>query len=322
VNVTDLIGFSRDLGVRFTLVGVLPMALLALFVLALVWSGAPADAPDVDRILDEARDLDAWSGALLFLALVVAALLAQPLQLALVRGLEGYWAGTPAGARLSAPGRALQERRLARLEARLSEPVATIDEAHALDLRRTRYFPERPEHLLPTRLGNVLRAGEERAGAPYGLDAVAVWPRLYPLLPDGTRLLVDDLRDGLDLGARLCVTFVAAAVVAFALLAQHGWWLLVPVACALLAWLAYRGAIASALAYGEGISTAIDLHRFELHKALHLALPATRAAELVVNGQLTAFLVAEARIDFAYAHDGTGTAPPGGYPELPTPPAS
>ena len=60
----------------------------------------------------------------------------------------------------------------------------------------------------------------------------------------------------------------------------------------------------------SGIRTAIDLHRFELHKALHLALSATRAAELVVNAQLTTFLVADAPIDFAYAHDGSGTARP------------
>jgi hypothetical protein len=289
-------------------------------VLALVWSGAPGEAPDLDRILDEARDLDAWSAALLFLGLVVAALVAQPLQLALVRGLEGYWAGTPLGAALTAPGRALQGRRLRRLERRLAEPVATVDEARSLFLERRRVFPERPEDLLATRLGNVLRAGEERAGAPYGLDAVAVWPRLYPLLPETTRALVDDLRDQLDLGARLCVTFLAAAAISLAFLAQHGWWLAVPAGCVVLAWLAYRGALASAAAYGDGARTALDLHRFELHKALHLALPATRSAELVVNRQLTGFLVADDPVDLAYSHDGAGTAPPDGYPDLPEPP--
>src|SRR3954469_15825509 len=118
------------------------MGLLALFVLALAWSGAPGDAPDLDRILDEARDLDAWSAALLFLGLLVAALIAQPLQLALVRGLEGYWPGTPARAR--------QARRLARLERQFAEPQDTIDAAHALKLRRTRLFPARAERLLPT----------------------------------------------------------------------------------------------------------------------------------------------------------------------------
>jgi hypothetical protein len=322
VSVGDLIGLSRDLGARFTLVGVLPMALLALFVLALIWSGAPAEAPDPGRILDEARDLDAWSAALLFLGLVVAALVAQPLQLALVRALEGYWAGIPLGAAMSAPGRALQNRRLERLEQRLAEPVATIDEAHALFLQRTRTLPRRPERLLPTRLGNVLRAGEERAGAPYGLDAVAVWPRLYPLLPETTRALVDDLRDQLDLGARLCVTFLAAAAISLALLAQHGWWLAVPAACLLLAWLAYRGTLASGLAYGDGMRTALDLHRFALLQALHLPLPTTRAAELVVNRQLTDFLVDDAPIAFLYSHDGTGTAPPEGHPMLPEPPGS
>ena len=61
MSVSDLIGFGRDIGTRFALVGLLPGVVLALFVLALVWSGAPGDAPDLDRVLDHARDLDALS---------------------------------------------------------------------------------------------------------------------------------------------------------------------------------------------------------------------------------------------------------------------
>jgi hypothetical protein len=33
----------------------------------------------------------------------------------------------------------------------------------------------------PPGLGNVLAAMEDGAGRTYGLDAVIVWPRLYPL---------------------------------------------------------------------------------------------------------------------------------------------
>ena len=66
-----------------------------------LWSGAPGDAPELDRILDEARDLDAWSGGLLFLACSSSRSCSQPLQLGLVRWLEGYW--PPALRRLAKP---------------------------------------------------------------------------------------------------------------------------------------------------------------------------------------------------------------------------
>src|SRR5439155_2863342 len=104
--------------------GVLPLAILALFVLALLWSGAPGDAPDLDGILAHARELDGWEGGLLVLALVVGALVAQPFQVALVRVLEGYWGGGPLGGRIAAPGLWLQRRRLDRLRRRLA-PAAS-----------------------------------------------------------------------------------------------------------------------------------------------------------------------------------------------------
>ena len=168
--------------------------------------------------------------------------------------------------------------------------------------RLRRLFPSDPAWLLPTRLGNALRAAETRAGEPYGLDAVVAWPRLYPLLPDGVRALVDDQRDGLDLAARFCAVFAAAAAVSLVLLATHGWWLLVPAGCLLLAWLSYRGAVAAAVAYGEGIRAAIDLHRFDLLTAMHLPLPATLEQERAVNEQLSLFLRQSWPVDFVYEH--------------------
>jgi hypothetical protein len=122
------------------------------------------------------------------------------------------------------------------------------------------------------------------------------------LLPDGVRALVDDQRDALDLAARFCVIFATAAAVSLALLATHGWWLLVPAACLLLAWLSYRGAIAAAIAYGEGIRAAIDLHRFDLLGALHLPLPATLEQERAVNEQLSLFLRQSWPVDLVYEH--------------------
>ena len=303
MSVVDLIGLGRDIGARFALVGLLPGVVLALFVLALLWSGAPGEAPDLDRILDEARELDAWAGGLLFLTLLVAAIVAQPLQLGLVRWLEGYWPGVARP--LAARRRARYERRVDALEATTAprrkpltpEELATMSDA-ASELR---LLPPR-EYLMPTRLGNALRAAEVRAGEPYGLDVVVAWPRLYPLLSDPVRAVVDGQRDALDVNARFCSVFAAAAVIAAGLLAAHGWWLLVPAGCLVLTWLAYRAAVAAAIAYGESIRSAVDLHRFTLLEALHLPLPATPEEEWALNAKLSRFLLQGVPLDAAYEH--------------------
>jgi hypothetical protein len=300
----DLIGGVRELGARFAVIGVLPLAALALFVLALLWSGAPDTAPDLDEILEHARDMDGWEAALLVLALVLLAFIAQPFQLAAVRLLEGYGGGGRLGRALAEPGRRLQRWRLARLHQAL-RPAKTREAALAqvgTELQRRQLFPEREDDLLPTRLGNALRAGERRAGSAYGLDAVVVWPRLYPLLPDAVRGLVDDRRDQLDLAVRLTFVFLVAAVVSFGLLLSHGAWLLVPLGCLVGAWLSYRGAIAAAVAYGEQLRAAIDLHRFDLLRALHLPLPESREKELAANRELMLFLRQDQPADLAYTH--------------------
>jgi hypothetical protein len=131
---------------------------------------------------------------------------------------------------------------------------------------------------------------------------VVAWPRLYPLLSEPVRAQVDEQRDSLDLAARFSAMFAVAALIALGLLATHGWWLLVPVGLVALSWLSYRGAVAAALSYGEGIRTGIDLHRFELLKALHLPLPATLAEEREVNERLSAFLLQGWPDEFVYEH--------------------
>jgi hypothetical protein len=175
----------------------------------------------------------------------------------------------------------------------------------ATERLRRLYGP--PDSVMPTKLGNVLRAGEHRAGARYGLETVSAWPRLYPLLPPNVRSLIDDQRLQLDLSARFCAVFAAASVLGLALLAPHGWWLAVPAGTLALALLAYRGAITAAIAYSEGLDTAFDLCRFDLLTALHLPLPSTREEELTANADLSAFLVQGEDIDFPYEHPGNRT---------------
>ena len=291
-----LTGVTKDLGLRFNVVSLLPAGALALFVFGLLASGAPDHAPDIHRLSKRVASIDAWQASAAFLALIAFTLVIQPLQLLLVRVLEGYWGGSHLGRLLAAPGLWLARRRRRALEQATKlpagrEPSPQQAEAMVAAARRLeRSFPPATE-LMPTQLGNVLRAAENRAGGRYGLLTVVTWPRLYPLLPEKTAAIVDDQRDQLDLSARFCAVCLLGAAVSLGLLATHGVWLVVPAAAVVLGWICYRAAIAAALQYGVGLETAYDLHRVELLRALHLRLPTDHSSERTTNEALSTFLL-------------------------------
>jgi hypothetical protein len=90
----------------------------------------------------------------------------------------------------------------------------------------------------------------------------------------------------MDAAARLSVTAALTMLISAGLLAQSGWWPLLALAPAAVAAAAYLGAVQAALAYGESVHSAFDLHRFDLLKALRLALPANREAEITLHTSL------------------------------------
>jgi len=107
-------------------------------------------------------------------------------------------------------------------------------------------------------------------------------------LPGETvRAVVDDRGDALDLTARLAATAAATGVVAAAILARHGSWLLVALVPLLLAWVSYRSAVVAAIAYGEAVRVAFDLHHLDLYAALHLELPHDPQAEQKLGKRLS-----------------------------------
>ncbi|MEO5878160.1 MAG: hypothetical protein ABIS86_18155, partial [Streptosporangiaceae bacterium] len=75
-------------------------------------------------------------------------------------------------------------------------------------------------------------------------------------------------------------------VVTAALLAGSGWWLLLALVPFVIGRVAYLGAVQAAVAYGESVRAAFDLHRFDLLTALHLPLPPDAAAERLGNTEL------------------------------------
>jgi len=267
---------------RFFLVSYLPTYAATVYILVLVWAGAPGHEIDFGRAWKTAAALSGGEILLLAVAITLGAHLVHPLQLALVRIIEGYWPTW-----LTPLTRALlcrQRKRHARLANAAEIGPDEEQHPHALvsagiaSTRLRRLYPVASD-LRPTTLGNVLAAMEERSGAEYGWDAVVAWPRLYPVLGPQVRAVVDDRRNTMDAMARLSAVATMTGLVTVALLARSGWWLLLVLAPLAVGWLAYRSAVGAALAYAEAVDVAFDLHRFDLLRALHLDLPADRTAE-------------------------------------------
>jgi hypothetical protein len=122
-------------------------------------------------------------------------------------------------------------------------------------------------------LGNVLQAGEIRAGERYGYRTGDVWYRIALILAPATQAEVTDTRNQVDTAARLCIFALLCVPVTLFLLWSHGPWLLVPFGCYLFAWAAYRATVAAAQRFSEALAVAVDFHRLQLWDALSLDRP-------------------------------------------------
>jgi hypothetical protein len=218
------------------------------------------------KALDGPRQLLVAGGAVV--ALVLFAIFVQILLPGLIRLYEGYWLlATPAKTWLIKR----QRKRWNGLDLTTSRDFT----------RRYQQFPPDPKDLLPTRLGNILRAAELYPADQrrYGMDAVFFWPRLYPLLPDPLRESLAAARASLEqqlFTATLSgVLTVTAAVFAATLDLPAKVWLPVLVGSALLAWIAHRAAARIAVSYAELVRAAFDTHRRALLTAIGLKLPRT-----------------------------------------------
>lgn len=288
----DLLSPPQALGSsRFVTVSYLPTLAVLLFLLVLIWAGAPGARLSFTTAWQRAASLTAGQIFLLAVAVILLAVVLLPLQLALVRLIEGRWPAWLGSGLL----RRWHLRRKAALEkaATLPQPVdgLTAEQIRRAGVAGTRLRQRYPldDHLVrPTALGNALAAMDDSAGRGYGVDSVVAWPRLYLVLGDRAKAVVDDRRDAMDAAARMAASAAVATVGAAALLWNAGlpWWLLVA-APASIAVAAYGGAVQAAIAYGQAVHVAFDVHRFDLLKALRIDLPDSPDAEVAIYRQLS-----------------------------------
>jgi hypothetical protein len=233
----------------------------------------------------------------------ILALLLQPFQVRAVRVLEGYWYRWPATAGLAGVLVEVQRRRWEALREQVGEtaPSTSAREVRADAGRRLGARPP-VDLLLPTALGNALRAGELSAGERYGLSTLASWPRIYMQISDRMSEALNSTRDALDAAVNLCWSFLAVALtygVAF-YDEPKSWWLCG--GAVILASVAYKGAVIAAQAYSGLMHVVYDLHRFELLDALHYSLPGDTVTEKATFAEVTARFTGRGSVRSDYSH--------------------
>ncbi len=303
---------------RFFLVSTLPTTLAGTYLLVVVWAGAPGPVR-FGRAWRIAAGLGVGPSLLLLLLVTAAGVITMPLQLPMVRWLEGYW---PRRLRWLADWcRKRQKHRCGNVVRALRTEGApspeVIDEQLAQGyVQRLRYPVDAPRLFRPTALGNALTAAEFRAGRWYGLDAPVFWTRLEPLLSGRIATTVTEQRDAMDAAARLSVTAALCVPPTVWLLWRSGWWLLLAVLLVVVSRLSYLAAVHAAVAYGQYVEAAFDLHRFDLLGALHLPLPADREAELRANDALGELLRQglPPNPPLRYEHPSGEPSPPASHP--------
>lgn len=177
--------------------------------------------------------------------------------------------------------------------------VAQLDSEDAGDSSLARWqldrrFPPEP-HLLPTSMGNAIRAFEMHANSRWGLDGIAVWPRIEQLLSADEREphLDAKLDFNIFLNGAVGATGVGLALLAD-LVVNHPldpllWWLyLVPFA---VAYSSYRETVSAAIRWGSEMRSSVDLRRLELYERLGVRKPTSFSDERLVADHVNQLLL-------------------------------
>ncbi len=225
------------------------------------------------------------------LLVIVSSSVMEWLQQPLLRAMEGYW---------PRPFRRFRLWRARKVEARLAKKEKQWQHLDQLGLEHLRQeqrleyarldkeiihlHPVSAGNLMPTALGNRLKAAEEYPRLRYGLETVVVWPRLWSLLPEGLKKDLVETRAQLDAAVRLF-----GFGLLFCIWTVWTWWALpFGLLIALVAWLR---ALGTAEVHGDLLRASFDLHRFKLYESLHWPLPEeTGETEHTHGERLTGYL--------------------------------
>lgn len=219
-----------------------------------------------------------WIGAVMLLAM----------NHLIIRTLEGYGSINPL--RLLIGVERLKVRWLTGRIASISERAADTEDAAQRNQMKAKWsrlkwiYAERypsQEWLLPTSLGNTIRAFEIYPRIMYGIEGIQGWNRIQLVMHPEARQLVDSMKSRLDLWINLCLGALISLLVYAALVWQTEmqpipWAPIFALGVIAFAWVL---ACKAAGHWGESIKACFDVFLPQLANAMRIGLGDTAEAE-------------------------------------------
>ncbi len=160
-------------------------------------------------------------------------------------------------------------------------------------------FPSRRENIMPTDIGNILKASEEYPRLRYGIDPIVLWEHLYSQLPPEMKGSIDTAFNEMALMLTSSLLSFLLAVEWFALAALKAVttgdmvkWLLAFLFLFMFLLFSidfYKISVIAALKFSKLIRASFDLYRDKLAKELGYELPKSLSKELKFWRAITLF---------------------------------
>lgn len=221
----------------------------------------------------------------LIVIVLVLSYLIYNFQFSITRLYEGYWPHIGILRLIRERRTRLYRRRwnYLRAQTRRGSNLTDAEKDEITQQLLTLYPPQAHlDQMMPTRLGNILRASEMYALDRYGLNSVIIWTRLNPLLTDKSAIPLGDSKIAIDFMLLMSILAPIITIIWCPLLAFFTNNLGLFLVCGLgwpLAWICYQNAIQRSLDYSEELKAIFDLNRQELLKALNRPIPSDLDAE-------------------------------------------
>ena len=135
-------------------------------------------------------------------------------------------------------------------------------------------YPDR-DFILPTSLGNRIRAFEVYSRVVYGLDAIPMWTRILSVIPEKYQKLIDDAKSQFDfwLNSTIFLLLLFAIDIVAAVYFSSLRYFLESIAFLILAVIGYRLLVSSAKSWGQFVMGAFDLFKKDLATQMGYEIP-------------------------------------------------
>lgn len=183
---------------------------------------------------------------------------------------------------------------------RISDRIGRlINQRDALAAEYDLRYPPTDDLILPTRLGNILRAAEAYPQSRYCADSVALFPRMVIAIEKDFMGHMDTANDQCSFLLNSSLLSAIFAALGFAVsiylwlspISDHSSlvYFLTGLASLVIAWFFYSASLMNVSKYGNLIRSAYDLFRFNLIEKLHLPMPEDSQKEKKLWGLISDF---------------------------------